>query len=157
MTDGQSVSLSWRQAPSGAQKQICVTIRQLWVCWCGAPSLRRGRVCILQLLLALDIAVILGSDSCGTHDHILLSQIRHSPTWGPGPGIDVPQDPGDPIIPHTLCSHFRRLLRLAGIWLKYSNPLPCEQSKSKLFYDWRFTANNFLLAPSSSRLTTRFF
>jgi hypothetical protein len=42
-------------------------------------SLMRGRVCRLQLLLALTSAVILGFDSCGTHDHILLSQIRDSP------------------------------------------------------------------------------
>jgi hypothetical protein len=34
----------------------------------------RGRVCRLQLLLALASAVILGS-----HDHILLSQFRDSP------------------------------------------------------------------------------
>jgi hypothetical protein len=31
------------------------------------------------------------------------------------------------------------------------------QSKSKLFYDWRFTANHFVLAPSPLRFTTRFF
>jgi hypothetical protein len=42
------------------------------------PSLRRGRVCSLQLLLALASAVILGSDSHGTHDHFILSHIRDS-------------------------------------------------------------------------------
>jgi hypothetical protein len=42
-------------------------------------SLTRGWVCHLQLLLALTSAVILGSESCGTHNHILLSQIRDSP------------------------------------------------------------------------------
>jgi hypothetical protein len=35
-------------------------------------------VCRLQLLLALASAVILRSESRGTHDHILLSQIRDS-------------------------------------------------------------------------------
>jgi hypothetical protein len=35
-----------------------------------------GRVCRLQLLLVLASAVILGSQSRGTHDPILLSQIR---------------------------------------------------------------------------------
>jgi hypothetical protein len=35
-----------------------------------------GRVCRLQLLLVLASAVILGSESRGTRDHILLSQIR---------------------------------------------------------------------------------
>jgi hypothetical protein len=42
-------------------------------------SLTRGWVCRLQLLLALASTVILRSESCGTHDHILPSQIRDSP------------------------------------------------------------------------------
>jgi hypothetical protein len=41
-------------------------------------SLTRGWVYRLQLLLVLASAVILGSDSRGTHGHILLSQIRDS-------------------------------------------------------------------------------
>jgi hypothetical protein len=32
--------------PSGAYDQIFITVRQLRVCWCGAPSLTRGRVCL---------------------------------------------------------------------------------------------------------------
>jgi hypothetical protein len=42
-------------------------------------SLTRGWVCRLQLLVVLGSAVILRSESRGTHDHILLSQIRDSP------------------------------------------------------------------------------
>jgi hypothetical protein len=41
--------------------------------------LTRGWVCRLQLLLVLASAVILRSESRGTHDRILLSQIRDSP------------------------------------------------------------------------------
>jgi hypothetical protein len=41
-------------------------------------SLTRERVCRSQLLLVLASAVILRSESRGTHDHILLSQIRGS-------------------------------------------------------------------------------
>jgi hypothetical protein len=63
---------------SGVQDQIFVTVRQFRVCWCGAPSLTRGRVCRLQLMLAFASAVILGSESLGTHDHILLYQIWDS-------------------------------------------------------------------------------
>jgi hypothetical protein len=44
-------------------------------------SLTRRWFCCLQLLLVLASAVILGSESRGTHDHILRSQIRDSPTW----------------------------------------------------------------------------
>jgi hypothetical protein len=54
-------------------------------------SLTRGWVCRLQLLLALASAVILRSESRGTHDQILLSQIRDSSQpGGPGPRIYVP-------------------------------------------------------------------
>jgi hypothetical protein len=74
--------------------QIFITVRQLRVCWCEAFSLKRRRVCRLQLLLDLASAVFLESESLGSHDHILLSQI-----W------DFP---------------FRRLLRLAGLGWKYS-------------------------------------
>jgi hypothetical protein len=64
---------------SGAYDQIFITVRQLWVCWCGALSQTRERVCRLQLLLGLASVVILGSESRETRDHILLSQIRDSP------------------------------------------------------------------------------
>jgi hypothetical protein len=42
-------------------------------------SLTKGWICLLQLLLDLASAVILRSESRGTHDHILLSQIRDFP------------------------------------------------------------------------------
>jgi hypothetical protein len=38
-----------------------------------------GWVCRLQLLLVLASAVILGSESCWTHNRIILSQIGDSP------------------------------------------------------------------------------
>jgi hypothetical protein len=60
--------------PSGAYDQILITVSQLRVCWCGALSLTRRRVCRLQLLLALT-----STESRGTLDHILLSQNRDFP------------------------------------------------------------------------------
>jgi hypothetical protein len=83
-TDDQSISKSWCRAP------------RYWLC--GAPSLTRGRVCLLYMLLALASAVFLGSESLGSRVHILLSQF-----W------DFP---------------FRRLLRLAGSRWRYSTPPP---------------------------------
>jgi hypothetical protein len=68
-TDGQSASLSWYKAPIWVYDQIFIAVRnteyvgQLRVCWYGALSLTRGRVCRLQLLLVLASAVILGSES----------------------------------------------------------------------------------------------
>jgi hypothetical protein len=41
----------------------------------GAPSLTRGRVCLLYMLLSFASVVFLGSQSLATRDHILLSQI----------------------------------------------------------------------------------
>jgi hypothetical protein len=72
-------------------------------------SLTRVWVCRLQLLLVLASAVILRSECRGTHDHILLSQIRDSPNapylYPPGIGWPSYTSIGFP---------FRRLLRLAS-------------------------------------------
>jgi hypothetical protein len=92
--------------PSGAYDQIFITVRQLQVCWCAALSLTRGRVCRLQLLLPLASAVILGCESRGNRDHILLSHIRDFP--------------------------FCRLLRLAGLRWRYSTPPPHVKVKVML-------------------------
>jgi hypothetical protein len=62
--------------PYEAYDQIFITVRLLLVCWCGALSLTKGLVWLLQLLLSLASSVILGSESRGTRQHILLSQIR---------------------------------------------------------------------------------
>jgi hypothetical protein len=58
-------------------------------------------VCCLQLLLVLASAVIFGTESRGTREHILKSQIR-----------DI---------------LFRRLLRRAGLRWRYSTQLPHER------------------------------
>jgi hypothetical protein len=71
-----------------------------------ASCLTRGCVCSLQLLLVLASAVILRSDSRGTHDHILLSQIRGSQPGGPGPRIYNPQEQDGPVTPPALGSLF---------------------------------------------------
>jgi hypothetical protein len=60
-TGGQSASLSWNKAPIWVLWQDFIIVRQLLVCWFGAPSLTRGRFCRLQLLLILASAVIFGS------------------------------------------------------------------------------------------------
>jgi hypothetical protein len=84
--------------PCRAYDQIFVAVWHLRGCSCGALSLTRGRVCRLQLLLALASTIIFGSESRGTRDHILLSLFRDYP--------------------------FRRLLRLAGLRWRYSTPPP---------------------------------
>jgi hypothetical protein len=73
----------------GAYDQIFITAWYLWVCWYGAFSLTRGRVCLVYMLLALASVVFLVSESLWTRGRTLLSQI-----------LDFP---------------FRGLLRLAGL------------------------------------------
>jgi hypothetical protein len=50
-TDGQSVCPSWRRAPAGAHDQIFLLVWKLLSCPCGAPSLTRGRVCRLSVMV----------------------------------------------------------------------------------------------------------
>jgi hypothetical protein len=78
MTDGQSASLPWCQAHIWGPRPefyYCQTVACLLM-WGALCDERTG--CRLQLLLDLASAVILESESCGIHDHILLSQIRDS-------------------------------------------------------------------------------
>jgi hypothetical protein len=100
--------------PSGTRDQFCfifeIFFRQLWVCYFIAPSLTRGRVCNLLLLLVLASAVPLRSKSRGTQDHILLSQLLRLPQpGGPGPRNYIPQEHGGPDIPPGTGLPFRRL------------------------------------------------
>jgi hypothetical protein len=97
LTVSQPVCLGIKH-PSGAYDQNFINVRQLQSYWCGWLSLMRGRVCHLQLLLSLTSAVILGYESHGTRDQILLSQIRDFP--------------------------FHCLLQLAGLQWRYSTLPP---------------------------------
>jgi hypothetical protein len=95
LTVSQSVLLSSPIWDSWSDVYYCLTVTVLFY---GAPSLMRGRVCLFHMLLVLANAVFLGSESLGTRDRILLSQI-----W------DFP---------------FRRLLRLAVSQWRYPTPPP---------------------------------
>jgi hypothetical protein len=64
-TDGQSVSKSWCRAPSGAHDKIFITVWHFRSCFCGAPSLTRGRVCLLYMLLTLRPSSKLGFYNLG--------------------------------------------------------------------------------------------
>jgi hypothetical protein len=109
--------------PFGAYDQIMIIVWQLRVCWFGAPSLTRGRVCRLQLLLALASAVFLGFESLGIWDHILLSQIRDF--------------------------LFRCLLRLAGSRWRYSTPPP---RGLLTFLNWNLLYNHFARSTQKTQL-----
>jgi hypothetical protein len=96
------------------------------IVFCGAPSLTRGRVCLLYMLLDLSSAAFLGSESLETRDRILLSQI-----W------DFP---------------FSRFLRLAGSRWRYSTPpphgdlSPAEQRQSHIATDSQSVSQSVLVS-----------
>jgi hypothetical protein len=123
---------------------------QLPVSWSGAPSLTRGSVCnlLLQLLLCLARAVTLGYESRRTHDHILLSHLRfpHS-KLGPGPRIYILQEHSGPVLPPGTGFPFRRLLGLAGIRWKCSNP-PQLIFKLKVEVTLRLTISQYIVVSS---------
>jgi hypothetical protein len=69
-TADRSASLSWCQATIRARDQffflLDIFFRQVRDCYFVLPSLTRGRVCNLLLLLGLASVVLLGSESRGT-------------------------------------------------------------------------------------------
>jgi hypothetical protein len=80
-----------------------------------------SEVYVIQLLLVLPSAIILGSESRRTHDHILpylnISDLSGLQPEGPGHRIYIPQEEGCPVIlqalglltPPYLTSHLSRL------------------------------------------------
>jgi hypothetical protein len=63
LTVSQSVSLGVEPHLGLMTRYLAITIWQLRSCFCGAPSLTRGRVCPLYMLLGIPNAVSLGSES----------------------------------------------------------------------------------------------
>jgi hypothetical protein len=74
-TDGQSASLS------GSYDQIFITVRQLRVCWYGAPSLTRGRVCRLQSLLSSPVQSFSDPSPAGLMTTFYCLRFETAPTW----------------------------------------------------------------------------
>jgi hypothetical protein len=109
LTVSQSISLGV-EPRLGLMTRYLLLYDSYGLALCGAPSLTRGRVCLLHMLLALARADFLGSESLGTRDHILLSQI-----W------DFP---------------FRRLLRLVGSRWRYSTPTQHGPHRKQSLYSW---------------------
>jgi hypothetical protein len=114
---------------------------------CVTPSVTRGWVCRLQSLLIFASAVILGpgSGSRGTHDNILLSQIRDSYNLeGQVPIFISRRNRVAQLYPQVLDSLFVASydsqvydggIRTAST-RAFSSPLLCLQ---QLLHDWRFT------------------
>jgi hypothetical protein len=74
LTVSQLVNLSV-EPHLGLMTRYLLLFDSYGLCFSGAPSLTREWVCLLYMLLALASVVVLVSESLGTRDHILLSQI----------------------------------------------------------------------------------
>jgi hypothetical protein len=85
--------------PSGAYDQIFITVRRLRVCWYGAPSLTRERVCLLQLLRFRQRSHSQVRVPRGSWPHFTVSVLRLPQPGEPGPCIYIPQEQGGPVIP----------------------------------------------------------
>jgi hypothetical protein len=117
------ISSSWRQAPRDSRPAIFFQLNPCRHSPYVTYYLTRGWVRRLRLLLVPASAVILGSESYGTHDHILMSHDLILPQPGrPGPRIYIPQEEGGPVIPPCTGFHFRLLLRLVGLRWRYLDP-----------------------------------
>jgi hypothetical protein len=102
-TDGQSAGLSGCQAPSRAEDQIFIIVRQL-------------RVCRLQLVLVLISAVTHGSES----QYFTLSDLKLSQPGEPGPRIHIPPGTG-----------WRRYTPRR--WVTFSSPLTTRRDMVEVF------------------------
>jgi hypothetical protein len=129
-TDGQSASLSWCQAPiwgSRPDLYYCQTVAS-FLMWDALSDERTG--------LALTIAA--GSRQ---HSHFwvrvpqdswkyfTVSDSRLPQPRGPCPCIYIPQVQGGQVIAPGTGFPFRRLLRLAGLRWRVSNPPPRQVSR----------------------------
>jgi hypothetical protein len=109
-------------------------------------SLTSGWVCHLQFLLALTSVFILGSKSCGTHDHILLPQIRDffsSPHTTRSATVEV----FDPASTRAEAEAYHRqragtlTLGIAPRW----DPRPCICSMSRPLFFFSFRWSSLLI------------
>jgi hypothetical protein len=152
---GQSVFLS--STHLGLTTRFLL-LSELRVCWYGGLSLMREWVGRLQLLQLLVSAVIFGSESRGTRDHILLFQIRDSPNLEEevavfiSPRNRVPSYTSRHWVPFSSPTTNRR----ATLEVLEPASTRCPpKSESELLYDWWFTSIHFILASSPFRLTAR--
>jgi hypothetical protein len=79
LTVSQSVSLGV-EPHLGLMTRYCYSL-PVTASFCGAPSLTRGRVCLLYMLLALASVIFFGSDSVGTRDQLFSTKLFCTTTF----------------------------------------------------------------------------
>jgi hypothetical protein len=123
-TNGQSASLSWIKALNWGLRP------EFYYCQTFAGLLMWGALSDVWTGLSFTAAgprqrshswVRVPQDPW---PYFTLSDSRLPQPGGPGPRIYIPQEQGGSVITPGTGFHFRRLLRLAGLRWRYSNPLP---------------------------------
>jgi hypothetical protein len=114
-TDGESASSSWCRAP-------------LWCSWPDFNFLifdnyfhRVGRPLWWEDGSVVWREITHWYDSSRTRNHTWLSHLRLLQLGGPDPRVYIFQEQGGPVIPRGTGFPFCRLLRVAGLWWRYSN------------------------------------
>jgi hypothetical protein len=103
--------------PAGTYDQIFITVRQLWVAWCGALCRTKERV--LPFTIAAGPRqrshpwVRIQRDSW---PYFTVSDSRLPQPGGPGPRVYIPQEQDDPVITLDTGFSFRLLLRQGSYW-----------------------------------------
>jgi hypothetical protein len=127
-TDGQSASLSWCQAPIWGPRPnfyYCQTT----ACWLMWGILSDDRACLSFIIFSGPrqrghCRVRVPRDSW---PYFTLWDSRFPKPGEPGPRIYILQEEGGPVMPPGTGFPFRRLLHLAGLRWRYSNPPPHGQ------------------------------
>jgi hypothetical protein len=99
---------------------------------CGLVSV--GRPLSREDGSAICSVIIQWSESRRTRNYTLLSHLRLPQPGGPGPRIYIPQEQGGPVIPPGTGFPFHRLLRLARVRWRNSNPVPTWRARFPYLY-----------------------
>jgi hypothetical protein len=111
---------------------VGLTTRMILSEICGLISVGRPLWC--QDGSAICSVITQWSESLRTRNHTLLSHQRHHEPGGSGSHIYIPQEQGGLLIPPGIAFPLRRLLRLARLRWKYSNPAPSSRAMSSHIY-----------------------
>jgi hypothetical protein len=144
----------------GSWPDFCYCNTVIRVCWCGAPSLTRGRVCRLQLLLDSPAQSFSALSPAGLMTISYCLRFETSPTWRARsqylypPGTEWSSYTPTHWVPFSLPPTTRKAT------VEVFEPASAQATAhlaffthSELLYDWRFTASQFALSPGSLRLT----
>jgi hypothetical protein len=121
-TDGQSATLSWCQAPPGAQDQFLLLSDSYGFVDAGCPHRRMDGSVVYNCCWSSPAQSFSGPSPVGFMTIFHCLRFVTPPVWRARSPYLYPPGTGCPVIPPGTGFHFRRLLRLASLRWRYSNP-----------------------------------